>query len=239
MRCYRLGAVSRGHFDVIDALIFDFDGVIIDTETPDYLSWQEVFQSYGVELNRGLWTGLIGGSNDTFDVYQHLEHLTGIKANREAIQRRRRVSYLDVIDSSPLLPGVLECILEAKQLGLKLGVASSSTREWVEGHLTRRRLLQHFDSTKGRDDVSRVKPEPDLYLSSVSHLGTRSDNALAIEDSSNGITAAKRAGLYCVAVPNQMTRELPMGHADLRLEALSDMPLESLLAQIGESAQTA
>ena len=223
---------------MIDTLIFDFDGIIIDTETPDYLSWQELYHSHGVQLERSLWSEFIGGG-EVFDAYQHLEELTGKRIDREAIREQRRRRYLEIIESKPLLPGVMDYILEAKKLGLKLGVASSSSRDWVEGHLVRRDILRHFVSIESADDVSNVKPDPELYLASVAHMGTQPENALAIEDSANGITAAKRAGLYCVAVPNEMTRDMPIGHADLRLESLSDMPLKALLVRLTETGLSA
>ncbi len=217
---------------MIDALIFDFDGVIIDTETPDYVTWQEVFESHGVELERSLWTRFIGGGRETFDVFQHLEDLTGTLVDREAIRSSKRERYLSLIDANPLLPGVVDYVGEAKRLGLKLGVASSSSVAWVEGHLSARHLLEEFDSVVGADDVSAVKPDPELYTAVVSRLGTRPENAVAIEDSANGVTAAKRAGLFCVAVPNPMTEELPVDQADLRLRALSDFSLTDLLEKL-------
>ena len=217
---------------VIRALIFDFDGVILDTETPDYQTWQDVFQSHGVELERSLWDGFIGGSSATFDAPRHLEELTGVRVDREAIRRQRRQRYLDLIDASPVLPGVVDYITEAKSLGLKLGLASSSTLDWVEGHLARRRLLGHFDSIRARDHVDNVKPDPELYLASLEQLEVGPDEALVIEDSANGVTAAKKAGLYCVLVPNPMTKDLPIHNADIRLRALSDMPLSTLLEKI-------
>ena len=230
--------MSQGQPAKIDTLIFDFDGVIIDTETPDYVSWQEVYHSHGVQLERSLWTDFIGGG-DVFDAYRHLEKLTGNRIDRDAIKEQRRRRYLEIIESKSLLPGVMEYILEAKKLGLKLGVASSSSRDWVEGHLLGRDILRHFVSIKSADDVSNVKPDPELYLASVAHMGTRPENALAIEDSANGITAAKRAGLYCVVVPNEMTKDMSIDHADLRLESLSDMPLKALLVGLTEASLSA
>ncbi|MCH7745321.1 MAG: HAD-IA family hydrolase [Chloroflexi bacterium] len=219
---------------MIDTLIFDFDGIIIDTETPDYLSWQEVYHSRGVELERSLWSEFIGGG-DVFDAHQYLEKLTGNRIDRDALREQRRRRYLEIIEAKPLLPGVMDYILEAKKLGLKLGVASSSSRDWVEGHLAGRDILRHFVSVKSSNDVSNVKPDPELYLISVAQMGTQPENALAIEDSANGVTAAKRAGLYCVAVPNEMTKDMQIDHADLRLESLSEMPLKSLLARLTET----
>ena len=219
---------------MIDTLIFDFDGIIIDTETPDYLSWQEVYHSRGVELERSLWSEFIGGG-DVFDAHQYLEKLTGNRIDRDALREQRRRRYLELIEAKPLLPGVMDYILEAKELGMKLGVASSSSRDWVEGHLAGRDILRHFVSVKSSNDVSNVKPDPELYLISVAQMGTQPENALAIEDSANGVTAAKRAGLYCVAVPNEMTKDMQIDHADLRLESLSEMPLKSLLARLTEA----
>ena len=216
---------------MIDTLIFDFDGVIIDTETPDYETWREVFNSHGVELERSWWSRFIGGSGEGMDVCQELEKLTGRRVDCTRLRQQRRQRYLEIVGANPLLPGVPDYIQEAKHLGLKLGVASSSLHGWVDGHLSDRGLLQYFDSVKCSDDVARVKPDPELYLLSVSDLGTRPENVVVIEDSANGITAAKGAGLFCVVVPNSMTKDLAIDHADLRLDSLADMALESLLGK--------
>ena len=217
---------------MIKAIVFDFDGVILDTETPDYETWQEVFQEHGVRLERSLWTSYIGGSSLAFDLPQHLEDLSGAPVDREAVRVRRRQRYIDRIDASSVLPGVLEYLQDAKSLGLRLAVASSSSVDWVEGHLARRRLLRYFDSIMARDHVARVKPDPELYAASAARLGVRPDEAVAIEDSANGVNAAKAAGLFCVVVPNPMTVDLPTHSADIRLKALSDLPLRALLKRI-------
>ena len=216
---------------MIDTLIFDFDGVIIDTETPDFDTWQKVFQDYGVELERTWWTGFIGGSSRRMDVCGLLEELTGREFDRDSLMRERRRRYLAAIESNPLLPGVVDYVHEAQRLGLKLAVASSSSHAWVDGHLENRGLRQHFDSVICSDDVLRVKPDPELYLLTASTLRTTPANTLVIEDSANGVAAAKDAGAFCIAVPNPMTRDLPLSHADVRLNALSDMLLTDLLVK--------
>jgi HAD superfamily hydrolase (TIGR01509 family) len=212
---------------VIDTLIFDFDGVIIDTETPDFNTWAEVFQSHGVELERAWWTSFIGGSSRRADICGRLEELTGRTVDRDSLMRERRRRYLEVVESNPVLPGVVDYIHDAKELGLNLAVASSSNRAWVDGHLEDRGLRQYFDSVKCSDDVARVKPDPELYLLTAATLETVPGNTLVLEDSANGVNAAKVAGAFCVAVPNPMTRALD--RADIRLNALSDMPLTVLL----------
>ena len=215
---------------MIDTLIFDFDGVIIDTETPDYETWQQMFRTHGVSLERSLWTQFIGKSSGEFDPCQQLEELTGKQIDRNELLLQRRRIYLDAIDASPLLPGIIDYIQDAKAIGLNVGIASSSPVSWVEGHLAARGILESFDSISGKDHVPQVKPEPDLYLLAASRMGTKPEHSLAIEDSAHGITAAKRAGMFCVVVPNSMTKDLPIGHADLRLESLADMELKRLLA---------
>ena len=222
-----------------EALIFDFDGVIIDTETPDYSSWQETFASYQVELDRDLWAGFIGGASGTFDVYRHLEDLVGAPLDRSSVRSNRRKRYLDLVEANPVLPGVEEYLEETKRLGLRLGVASSSSRDWVEGHLGRRGLLGYFDHIVCRDDVASVKPDPEVYVRCARRLGARPGATLAIEDSANGVTAAKGAGLFCVVVPNPMTADMDLAHADMRLDALTDMPLAALLKASGLSSHSA
>ena len=222
---------------MIEALIFDFDGIIIDTETPDYETWQEVFNVNGAHLDRSLWQRVIGGGTETFDVYQHLEDVAGVRLNRDAIERSHLDRYEALVRSSPLLPGVLEYIEEARRLGLKLGVASSSPRAWVEGHLAERGLLHLFHSVVTSDDVDKIKPAPDLYAAALDRLRTSPDRAVAIEDSLNGVVAAKSAGMFCVAVPNPMTMDMPLEKADLRLGALSEMELQTLLDTLTRPVQ--
>ena len=214
---------------MIEALIFDFDGVIIDTETPAYETWQEVFNANNAKLDRSIWQRIIGGGAEKFDAYQHLEETLGARLSSDAIKMARRARYEAIVRSSPLLPGVVDYIQDAHTLGLKIGVASSSNRDWVEGHLAERDLLGLFHCVITSDDVENIKPNPDIYLAAMSRLNISPDRAVAIEDSFNGIVAAKMAGMNCVAIPNQMTLDMPLGKADLQLNALSDIGLKDLL----------
>ena len=216
----------------IEALIFDFDGVVLDTETPDFETWRAVFQLHGAVLELSWWSQFIGGSTSNVDIIGELERITGRTMDRHQVWETRRQRYLEIVSASPMLPGVVDYISEAKRMGLKLGVASSSNRSWVEGHLTERGIIRHFESISTSEDVTHVKPEPDLYLLAASKLEVSPKNSLAIEDSAKGVTAAKTAGMFCVAVPNAATQHLSLGHADMQLDALSDMPLESLLHAI-------
>jgi HAD superfamily hydrolase (TIGR01509 family) len=217
---------------MIQAVIFDFDGLILDTEAPEFQTWQEIYQAHGCELLLEVWATGLGTSADAFDPYTHLEAQLGRLIDRAAIQQHRRQRYLELLGAKVVLPGVREYIAEAKRLGLQLGVASSSSREWVVGHLTELGLSAYFDCVKCRDDVPRVKPDPALYQAVVEAFALPPHQAIALEDSPNGITAAKRAGLFCVAVPNPLTRQLSLAHADLLVSSLADLPLQHLLERV-------
>jgi len=216
----------------IEAVIFDFDGVVLETETPDYETWRDEFVTHGVELDWSLWTSFVGGRPGTFDIYGHLEDLAGHAVDRDLVGKRRRKRYLSRVDSSPILSGVVDYMAGTKELGLKLGVASSSSRQWVEGHLTNRDLMHYVGAVRCRDDVTNVKPDPELFLSAASALGVAPERCVVIEDSANGVTAAKRAGMYCVVVPNSMTKDMAVGHADVRLGSLGEVTLSDLIVQL-------
>ncbi|MDD2694522.1 MAG: HAD-IA family hydrolase [Anaerolineales bacterium] len=214
----------------IRGLIFDFDGLILETEEPVYRSWQEVYGRFGQKLDFATWATIIGTVPAGYDPLDELEALIGhpIPA-REALEAQRLQQELDLIYARQPQPGVLALLRDARQRGLKSGVASSSSRSWVIGHLTRLKLLDYFDCVKARDDVRQVKPDAELYFMVLRELGLEAGEAIAFEDSSNGVTAARQAGLFCVAVPNEMTRSLPLDHANLRLDSLAEMSLDELV----------
>ena len=212
-------------------LVFDFDGLILDTEEPVYDAWQEIYDEHGHALDFDKWATCIGTA-DAFDPCVDLATLIGRVLDAEALQQRHRARTDDLIAARTVLPGVREYIAEAQRLGLTLGVASSSSRRWVDGHLRRLGLREAFAIVRCSDDVPRVKPDPALYLAVLASAGVAPGEAVALEDSPNGVLAAKRAGLTCVAVPNPLTARLNLDAADLRLASLAEMPLSALLARL-------
>ncbi len=218
---------------MIKALIFDFDGLILDTEWPDYLSWQRVYRQHGCELAVTDWGQIVGGDAESdFDPYVHLETLCGQPIDRDEIWISRRKEYLEDLDQQEVLPGVLSLLEDSERLGLQRAVASSSPENWVRGHLARLGLYQRFEAIKTADDVQQIKPNPELYLAALGALGVAADEAIVFEDSPNGVTAARAAGIFCVAVPTQVTAQLQLDHADLRLGSLAEMPLVELIQHI-------
>ncbi len=221
----------------IKGLIFDFDGLMVDTESPAHASWLDIYQEYGCEFPLSLWSATLGGSGLEFDPCAYLIKQIGQPLDCEAIRARRWQRKLQLVASQPLLPGVSDYIASAKHLGLLLGVASSSSRAWVVGHLDRLAVTDMFDVIITADNVTHVKPDPEIYQMLVTTLGLHPEQAIAFEDAPNGLLSAKRANLFCVAVPNPLTGQLPLDHADLRLTSLADMPLDTLLALVATIQQ--
>lgn len=224
--------ISSGICDeasLIRAIIFDFDGLIVDTEEPIFRAWQRIYRERGAELPLEQWLTIIGTSSGPFDPISYLGERTGVKLDRAELKALERLYYREATTMQELLPGVRRYLDEAVELHLKTAIASSSRRPWIEEHLERFKIANRFDAILSRDDVGRPKPDPDLYLAALAALGAASDEAVALEDSSNGIKAAKAAGIYCVAVPNSMTASMDLSLADLRLASLEEMPLRELI----------
>lgn len=216
----------------ITAIIFDFDGVILETESPIHQSWSELYQEFGLKLSMEVWARTIGAGEDIFDPLADIEEQVGRLPDRERLARRRRQREDALVAAQPVMPGVAQMLHDARRMGLRVALASSSSCRWVVGHLERLGLRDYFSIIRASDDVERTKPDPELYLSALAGLGVDSTQAFAIEDSPNGVSAARHAGLFCVAVPNNLTRGLPLEHADMLLESLASLPLDRLVAEI-------
>jgi HAD superfamily hydrolase (TIGR01509 family) len=217
---------------MIRALVFDFDGVILDTETPFFQSWQEIYQEHGYNISLQDWGAMLGSSSDPQNPYNRLEDYLGASLDREAIRSKRLNRELELLETEAILPGVESILIESRRLGMKLAVASSSERNWVTTHLARLDLLFFFECIICAEDVQFTKPHPDLYEAACTALDLQPGQAIAFEDTLNGVLAAKRAGLYCVAIPNPLTRNLPMLEADMVLTSLEEVKLDELIEKV-------
>jgi len=218
---------------LLKALIFDFDGLILDTETPEMLAWQEIYRRHGVELSVQTWGSIVGGAGvSNFEPASHLEALLGHPLDRESVRQQARQMTDQAILSQPVLPGARNLLESARDMDFKLAIASSSTHTWVEHHLNRLGMVDFFDAILCAEDVTRTKPDPGLYLAALRALNVNSREAVVFEDSPNGIQAAGAAGIFCVAVPNPLTIQLGVDHADLVLASLEQVSLEDLKSYI-------
>lgn len=227
--------VARPEARLIEAVVFDFDGLVFDSETHEYECVRELFAEHGAELPLEVWGRCVGREAGFFDPFAYLEETAGVAIDREAAARRKHERFYERIEGEGAIPGVEDALVAAAALGLKIGLASSSRRAWVEGQLRRLGLLHHFHCLRTADDVERVKPEPDLYLGVLRCLGVAPERAVAFEDSPNGALAARRAGMYCVVIPNRVTESLVFGEHDLRIGSLREAELADLLARVAAS----
>lgn len=215
---------------MIRALVFDFDGLILETETPAYQAWVEIYREFGHELPKELWLEYIGREGNWFDALAYLEGLVGPRDDRDAIQQRRDARKTELVMAVAETAGLRRLLTDAKSRGLRLAVCSSSTPKWVLGHLERLDLRAFFDHVQCRDRPElRAKPAPDLYLAACAGLRVRPEEAIAFEDSRNGMLAAHAAGIRCVVVPNELTVAMDLTGADHRFDSLATVALETLL----------
>lgn len=218
----------------IKALIFDFDGLILDTETPEFDVLHEIYTEYDAELSTEKWGQIIGGSGAvTFDPLADLENLTARKIPRKPLLDKWRTQADALIEANPILPGVMDILDEAQHRGLKMAVASSSPHKWVDTHLQRLGLFDRFEHIICSDDVSCTKPSPELFLLALSKLNVRAKQAVVFEDSPNGVKAANAAGIPVVAVPNPITSQLFFSGEYLHLDSLAQFSMTEFAPLIG------
>lgn len=210
------------------ALIFDFDGTIVDTETPLFRAWGELYARHDVELDLALWQATIGSDQDP-DHWAVLESRVGTLDPGLRDWRRQRRDQL--IDEAGVRPGVLEWLDDAEALGLPVGIASSSPIDWVEGHLDRLGLLERFACFACCNEAIPAKPDPTSYRLACEALHADPRRSIAVEDSPHGVAAAKDAGLFVVAVPHGLTSGLDLSRADLVVDSLDQVSLEELLGR--------
>jgi HAD superfamily hydrolase (TIGR01509 family) len=221
----------------VRALLFDFDGLLLDTEYASRAGWQRLYREHGHELPTDLWATLVGTTHAPFDPMAHLEELVGEPLERESLNERRYAHEISLIEAEELRPGIAEYLAAARRHGLKRAIVSSSTRDWVDMHLERLEEAVGWDAICTADrDPARAKPSPTLYLEALQALEVAADEAVAFEDSPNGVLAAKAAGIFCVAVPNEVTRDLGLEEAgaDVVIDSLADLPPETLFRQLTE-----
>lgn len=224
---------------MIKAIVFDFDGLIIDTETPAYEAFREVFHTYGVELSLDTYAQCIGTTFAVFNPFNYLTERLGREIGIEAVKLQVEERHQQLLEQATLRPGVLDYLNFAQENGLRIGLATSSPLSWINPYFDRFDLRPYFNSITTADEVANVKPDPELYLKSLAKLDVAGSEAIAFEDSLNGLLAAKAAGLHCTIVPNPSTQHFPFRHHDLMLGSMDEMPLADVIRRIeaGEAFQ--
>jgi len=211
----------------LQALVFDFDGLILDTEWSAFSTAAEVWTEHGIELDLAVWQEIVGTAEHVH-WSEMLETDLGRLIDRDTVIPARQAQHHVEVEAMDLLPGAEDLIRAASVAGLGLAVASSSPLDWVGGHLERRGLIGSFAAVVCRDHVSMTKPDPELYTTAVEALGVDPAHAVALEDSHHGTVAARAAGLACVAVPNRVTTGQDFGAASLVVDSLERLTIPTL-----------
>jgi HAD superfamily hydrolase (TIGR01509 family) len=215
----------------IKALLFDFDGVLWDSEVAALESWRETYAEYGQDVGFEDFVttlGTVGG----VDLVAELERRVGTPLDHGVVERRRWERKMELVRHLTPRPGILSYIAEARDRGLAVAVVSTDDIEWIMTGLTILGLQDAFDFIEcAEGDRSRAKPSPALYLSALERLGVSKEEAVAIEDSPNGIRSAKAAGLFCLCYANAVTRQLDLSEADVVVDSLEGLPLGDVLVR--------
>lgn len=210
-------------------IIFDFDGVLVDTEWAIYQSWVQLYAREGQEISIATYSPCLGAGYSHWNPAEHLEKLTGKKYDWDVETPARQAVLEADLARSGLMDGAAELLDWCAGQGIGLTVASSSSRRWVQGWLERLGIYHRFAGVFTRTDGYPVKPNPALFEAAQQCLGLGKAECLIIEDSENGTIAAQNAGIPCVAIPNRMTENSDFSRAAYRCASLAAL-LEHLRA---------
>jgi HAD superfamily hydrolase (TIGR01509 family) len=214
------------------AVVFDFDGLVVDTETPEYTIWAEIFAEHGQHLTVLEWGKSVGAAPGTWTATEVLESLIG-PYDKEAVKTDHKNRLKARTDSLGPMPGILDWVADLQREGIPHGIASSSVAEWVNRFLETAGLVGVFPVIVTRTETLRAKPNPDLYLEACRQLGADPAASVAFEDSTNGIKAAKAAGMWGIAVPCPVTVTFDFSMADRVVPSLAEFRLPDLVQMMG------
>ncbi|PGS53480.1 HAD family phosphatase [Bacillus sp. AFS041924] len=212
---------------MIKAVIFDFDGLIVDTESVWFEAYKEVLLRYDVELTLQKFSEVVGTSDEV--LFNYIDSNLKEPIEKEMIEQLAKELVDEKLLEPVLRESVEDYLIAAKNAGLHIGLASSSSREWVESFLKKLNIYEYFSVIKTKDDVTKVKPDPELYLKAIEEIGVQVTKAIAFEDSLNGLIAATKAGLHCVIVPNSVTSHLEFENHSLRLSSMAEKSLVDVI----------
>lgn len=213
----------------VKALIFDFDGLIVDTETSIFMAWRELYASQGQELSLSDYVRCVGSTFAQYNPQSVLEQRCAHAIDWPPLIERKDARIRELLDGQKALPGVEQLLRQADTLSVPCAVASSSEASWVVTWLEKLNLLEAFVCVRTRCQGYSPKPAPDLFLSAATGLNVFPGDALVFEDSANGLIAAGAAGVPCWVVPNMVTKGSDFSAAARVLESLEEVDLHELV----------
>ncbi len=189
---------------MITTIIFDMDGVLLKSIPIHFQAWKRLLTPY-FELSREDFNQYIGKS--TADTFSALQKIHGFNLDADDFEKRKDKVYAELTKDIMLYPYVISVLENLQKTSLKRGVATSELREIAHSILKTTDVFKYFSVVVGLDGVLRPKPYPDLFLKAAELLGSPAEECLVIEDSPPGIAAAKKAGMFVVAVTNSFARD--------------------------------
>jgi len=218
------------------AVIFDFDGLILDTETAWFDAYKHVLQKeFQFELLLDDFSKSVG--SDISILFSFLEKKLGKELDQPYINEQASTIHTETIKDLDAREGVKEFLDTAKELNLKIALCSSSHYAWVHKHLNHLNLYDYFDYFITQDDVSKIKPDPELYLKTLDTLDIKPSEAIVFEDSLNGLLSAQQANIPVVLVPNPVTKHIPFENYFLKLNSMKDKNLTDIINMVSQTTQ--
>lgn len=205
------------------AVLFDFDGVLVDTEWAIYQAWRRTFETHGHDLPLDIYTRCIGSDFATWSPKTHLEDLSGMAFDWHDLDARRQGEILEDLKHEGTMQGVIGLLDQLAVDGVRCAVVSSSSHTWVDGWLERLAISHRFETVVCRGDAPQIKPAPDLYQEAAKRLQLAPEQCLVIEDSLNGAKAAIAAAMAVWIIPNRVTAGLDFTAADRVFSSLDGL----------------
>jgi HAD superfamily hydrolase (TIGR01509 family) len=215
------------------AVLFDFDGTLWDSETAVFGVFREFYADHGQELTLPMWSAAIGTVGG-FDPYTELQRLhADDDLDLDDLRTSTEARIREATDLVPLRPGVAGFLRQLDDAGVRRALVSSDRSEWLVTHLERLGWPDGWSAMVSADgDAARAKPNPHLYLAALELLDVPASQAFAVEDSPNGIRAAKTAGIPCVCVPNDATAGLDLSEADLVVPTFEGLAVDDVWRRV-------
>ncbi|MFW5991980.1 MAG: HAD family hydrolase [Halanaerobiaceae bacterium] len=221
---------------ILRAVIFDMDGVIIDSEPIHYQVNKDMYRELGIEVTDKEYESFIGSSNrDVWEKLKKKHKLEEVVADLIEDQENRNIHYLKNNDVKPI-EGVVPLLDSLKEEKVTIGLASSSTLSYIKAVLEKFSIIAYFDEMVSGANMERGKPYPDIFIEITRRMNINKEEAVVIEDSENGVLAAKRAGLRCIGLINPSSGNQDLSEADLTVDSLKKVNIKMLTDLIKQDA---
>jgi HAD superfamily hydrolase (TIGR01509 family) len=214
---------------VIKTVIFDMDGVIVDTEPVHHFAYNQHFKQLNIEVSPEMYASFTG--NSTKNIYERLKGMYGLEHEVQTLVETKRNLFNDAFDNKEdlyLLDGVEELIRDLYQNGMQLVLASSSANVTIHRIFNRFGLHDYFTHKVSGEDFPKSKPHPAIFLKAAELAQTPVENCIVIEDSTNGILAAKAAGIYCVGYDSFHSKMQDYSEANQVIRHFSELNFEKI-----------